>query len=171
MSLTLAYKEVPVPMALRLYLPQEWAQDQARRAAAKIPESITFATKGDIALAQIDAAVADGVRCGIVLADAGYGSSAAFRASLTQRGLLWAVGVQPTQKVYPADALLDMPTPSSMDRPPKYPHPSVPSVAAEQMIHTLSPKALRRCSWRSAAPKACSARTLRLCECALQAVC
>lgn len=147
-SLTLAYKEVPVPMALRLYLPQEWAQDPARRAAAKVPESIIFETKGDIALAQIDAALADGVRFGIVLADAGYGSSAAFRASLTQRNLLWAVGVLPTQKVYPADVQLNMPIPSSMGRPPKYPHPSVPSVSVEQMINTLSPKVLRRCSWR-----------------------
>lgn len=71
-SLTLAHKEVPVPIALRLYLPEDWAQDKARRAAAKVPESITFETKGEIALAQIDAALADGVRFGMVLADAGY---------------------------------------------------------------------------------------------------
>jgi SRSO17 transposase len=37
----------------------------------------------------------------MVLADAGYGSSAGFRAGLTQRGLRREVGVQPTQKVYP----------------------------------------------------------------------
>jgi SRSO17 transposase len=112
------------------------------------PESITFEAKGDIALAQIDAARADGVRFGIVLADAGYGSSAAFRANLTQRGLLWAVGVQPTQKVYPAHVQLNVPISSSMGRPPTYPHPSVPSVSVEPTINTLSPKALRRCSWR-----------------------
>jgi SRSO17 transposase len=100
-SLTLACKEVPVPIALRLYLPEDWAQDEARRAAAKVPESITFEAKGDIALAQIDAALADGVRFGMVLADAGYGSSAGFRAGLTQRGLRWAVGetrVAPTKR-------------------------------------------------------------------------
>jgi SRSO17 transposase len=84
-SLTLARKEVLVPIALRLSLPENWAQDEARRAAAKVPESSTFETKGDIALAQIDAALADGVRFGMVLADAGYGSSASFRAGLTQR--------------------------------------------------------------------------------------
>jgi len=67
-SLTLACNEVPVPIALRLYLPE----DEARRAAAKVPEQVTFASKGDIALEQIDAARADGVRFGIVLADAGF---------------------------------------------------------------------------------------------------
>src|SRR5205085_977576 len=73
---------------------------------AKVPESITFATKGDIALEQIDVARAQGVRFGIVLADAAYGMSAKFRAGLSARGLLWAVGVLPAQKVYPADVTL-----------------------------------------------------------------
>ncbi|MDB5743139.1 MAG: putative transposase [Polaromonas sp.] len=157
-SLTLAHKEVPVPIALRLYLPEDWAQDKARRAAAKVPESITFETKGDIALAQIDAALADGVRFSMVLADAGYGSSAGFRAGLTQRGLRWAVGVQPTQKVYPADVRLDVPADPSVGRPAKHPRPSAPSVSAGQMIETLGPKALRRCSWRSGTKGMLSAR-------------
>jgi SRSO17 transposase len=107
-SLTLAQQEVPVLIALRLYLPKDWVQDKVRRAQAKVPESISFETKDDIALAQIDIALANGVRFGTVLADAGYGSSADFRAGLTQRGLLWAVGVQPTQKVYPADVELSV---------------------------------------------------------------
>lgn len=164
-SLTLAHKEVPVPIALRLYLPEDWAQDEARRAAAKVPESITFEPKGDIALAQIDAALADGVRFGIVLADAGYGSSASFRAGLTQRGLRWAVGVQPTQKVYPADVTLDMPANPPVGRPAKYAKPSVPSVSVVQMIAMLGPKALRRCSWRCGTKGMLSARfaAVRVC--------
>jgi SRSO17 transposase len=148
-SLTLAQQEVPIPIALRLYLPKDWASDEARRAQAKVPESISFETKGDIALAQIDIALADGVRFDTVLADAGYGSSADFRAGLTQRGLRWAVGVQPTQKVYPADVTLDMPANAPVGRPVKHAKPSVPSVSVVQMIDMLGPKALRRCSWRN----------------------
>jgi SRSO17 transposase len=148
-SLTLAQQEVPIPIALRLYLPKDWASDEARRAQAKVPESILFETKGDIALAQIDIALADGVRFDTVLADAGYGSSADFRAGLTQRGLRWAVGVQPTQKVYPADVTLDMPANAPVGRPVKHAKPSVPSVSVVQMIDMLGPKALRRCSWRN----------------------
>jgi SRSO17 transposase len=72
-SLTLAQKEVPVPNALRLYLPKDWAQDKARRVQAKVPESISFETKGDIALPQIDIALVNSMRFGTVLADTGYG--------------------------------------------------------------------------------------------------
>jgi SRSO17 transposase len=164
-SLTLAQKEVPVPIALRLYLPEDWAQDDARRAEAKVPQSITFETKGDIALAQIDAALADGVRFAMVLADAGYGSSAGFRAGLTQRGLRWAGGVQPTQKVYPADVTLDMPANPPLGRPAKYAKPSIPSVSVMQMIDTLGPKALQRCSWRCGTKGMLSARfaAVRVC--------
>ncbi|GAC1532499.1 MAG: IS701-like element ISBj9 family transposase [Ramlibacter sp.] len=157
-SLTLAREEVPVPIALRLYLPEDWAQDEARRAAAKVPESITFATQGDLALAQIDIALAEGVRFGMVLADAGYGSSAAFRAGLSARGLRWAVGVQPTQKVYPADVELDVRVNPGAGRPAKYPRPSTPSMSVVQMIEALGAKALRRCSWRSGTKGMLSAR-------------
>jgi SRSO17 transposase len=93
--------------------------------------------------------LANGVRFGTILADAGYGSSADFRAGLTQRGLRWAVGVQPTQKVYPADVELSVQANPGVGRPAKYPRPSTPSVSVVQMIDMLGPKALRRCSWRS----------------------
>jgi SRSO17 transposase len=79
---------MPVAIAFRLYLPEDRAQDQAPRAAARIPKSTAFEARADFALAQIDAALADGMRFGTVLADTGHGSSAAFRPGLTQRGLL-----------------------------------------------------------------------------------
>lgn len=157
-SLTLARREVPVPLALRLYLPQDWAQDEERRARAKVPESIVFEPKTQIALAQIDAALADGVRFGIVLADAGFGSSAEFRAGLTARGLLWAVGVLPTHKVYPADVTLEEPKKSARGRPGKHPRPLTPSVQAKDMIESLGPHALRRYSWRNGTKGVLSAR-------------
>ena len=157
-SLTLAREEVPVPIGLRLYLPEDWAQDEARRAAARVPESVGFMTKGDIALAQIDAARAEAVRFGIVLADAGYGASAQFRAGLSARGLLWAVGVLPTHKVYPADVRLSAAPRPARGRPAKQPQPSAPSVAAKDMIAALGPRALRRYSWRNGTKGALAAR-------------
>src|SRR5919112_1731032 len=110
-SLTLAGREVPVPVGLRLFLPEEWSRDPERCAAAGVPEDEVLArAKGAIALAELDRLIAAGVRFGVVLADAGYGASAAFRHGLSERGLTWAVGIPRNQKVYDVDVELIPPT-------------------------------------------------------------
>ena len=53
-------KLVRLPIAYRLYLPEEWVEDAARRKKARIPEEVTFKTKRLIALEQIRTAVAAG---------------------------------------------------------------------------------------------------------------
>src|SRR4051794_2645491 len=58
-TLSLANRTASLPVAYRLYLPQEWADDPARHQKAGVPEEITFQTKPEIALDQIRAA-ADG---------------------------------------------------------------------------------------------------------------
>jgi len=148
-SLTLARDEVPVPLALRLYLPETWASDPERRARAKVPAAVTFQTKGDLALAELDRVTAAGVRFGLVLANAGYGTAAEFRSGLTARGLRWAVGILGVQKVYPADVTLAPPMQGPTGRPQKHPVPSVTSVPVETMIDALGPRAFRRLSWRT----------------------
>src|SRR5918911_1816047 len=82
-SLTLAGREVPVPVGLRLFLPERWTGDPARCAAAGVPEAeVVPRSKGEIAPAQLDRLRAAGLRFGIVLADARYRASAAFRPGL-----------------------------------------------------------------------------------------
>ncbi len=79
-SLTLARGEVPVMVALRLFLPESWTSDAARLKRAGVPvEHRAARTKPEMALAEIDRVIAAGVRFGCVLADAGYGLSAPFR--------------------------------------------------------------------------------------------
>src|ERR1700719_3072402 len=99
-SLTLARGEVPVMVALRLFLPDSWISDQQRLQRAGVPvEYRTPRSKPEIALAEIDRAMAANVRFGCVLADAGYGLSAPFRQGLTARKLAWAVGIPRHLKV------------------------------------------------------------------------
>jgi SRSO17 transposase len=61
-SLTLARHEVPVPLALRLYLPEVWTDDRARLVKAGVPEPLRrHRSKSEIALAELDRVLAAGV--------------------------------------------------------------------------------------------------------------
>ena len=60
---------------------------------------MTFASKPDLALEMLAHAKPNGIPAGIVLADAGYGDSSAFRAGGRQLGLHFAVGIQLGAKV------------------------------------------------------------------------
>ena len=101
-TLSLANHAASLPVAYRLYLPEDWAGDAARRKKARVPDEITFKTKANIALDQIKAALASGAPKGVVLADAAYGTNGAFRAALTAMGLAYAVGVQSNTSVWAA---------------------------------------------------------------------
>ena len=138
-SLTLARGEVPVMVALRLFLPDSWTSDIPRLKRARVPvEHRTPRSKPEIALAEIDRAMAANIRFGCVLADAGYGLSAPFRQGLTERGLAWAVGIPRHQKVYPVDVKLIWPITKARGKPRKHHVPDILSIAAEQML--ASPK-------------------------------
>jgi SRSO17 transposase len=100
-SLSLATDFASLPIAYRLYLPEEWADDRARCAKAGVPEEVTFEAKPQIALDQIRAGVEAGVPLGVVLADAGFGNGSDFRDELTGMDLEYAVGVLPTTSVWP----------------------------------------------------------------------
>jgi len=80
-------------IGMRLYLSEAWASDKKRRASVGIPADIEFRTKWKLSLAQIEAALKDGVRPHVVLADAGYGDATAFRNGLEALHLPYVVGV------------------------------------------------------------------------------
>ena len=133
-SLTLARDEVPVMVALRLFLPESWTSDLARLKRAGVPvEYRTARTKPEIALAEIDRVIATGVRFACVLADAGYGLSAPFRHGLTARNLVWAVGIPRHLKVYPVDVRLLWPV-ARRGRPRRRHVPDILSMPAEDML-------------------------------------
>jgi SRSO17 transposase len=133
-SLTLACGEVPIMLALRLFLPESWSGNRARLKRAGVPvEYQARRTKSEVALAEIDRVIAAGVRFGCVLADAGYGMSAAFRQGLTARKLVWAVGIPRHLKVYPVDVQMIWPV-AARGRPRLRHIPDTLSIAAEDML-------------------------------------
>jgi SRSO17 transposase len=99
-SLSLATLEGSLPLSYRLYLPREWTDDKPRCKRAGVPKNIRFATKGEIAWTQIEAALTADIPRGTVLMDAGYGDEAALRDRLTEQGLTYAVGIKPLTAVW-----------------------------------------------------------------------
>ena len=144
-SVTLASREVPVMVGLRLFLPEAWTDDPERMTRAGVPPDRQQAlTKPEIAIEEIDRVIASGARFGCVLADAGYGSSGPFRQALSKRGLLWAVGLSRRQTVYPADVALVFPV-AKTGRSRKHHIPDKPAISAEAM---LTDEKWRKVSWR-----------------------
>ncbi|CAL4869093.1 IS701 family transposase ISBj6_B [Asticcacaulis sp. MM231] len=144
-SVTLASREVPVMVGLRLFLPESWTNDVARMNRARVPQECQVAlTKPEIAIEEIDRVIASGARFGCVLADAGYGSSGPFREALSKRDLLWAVGISRRQNVYQADVGLIFPE-AATGRRRKYHVPDDVAVSAEKM---LADGKWKKVSWR-----------------------
>ena len=125
--------------------------DAVRRQAAGVPEEVAFATKPAIALAQMRSALDQGVRAGVVLADAGYGDETAFRDGITTLGLLYAVGIRPATTVWvPGTAPLPpKPWVGRGARPTKLRRaPGNEPVSARALAMSLPPQAWQTVAWR-----------------------
>jgi SRSO17 transposase len=99
-SLSVANHEASLPVAYRLYLPQEWAKDRKRCRKVGIPSTVRFMTKPQIALAQIKSALAGGIPRGVVLMDAGYGRDGNLRQELRAMGLTYVAAIQSSPLVW-----------------------------------------------------------------------
>ena len=150
-SLSVATWSSSLPVAWRLYLPKEWAEDTERRQKAEVPEEIEFQTKPEIALDQIRAMVEASVVRGVVLADAAYGINTEFRQGLTELGLQYIVGVQSSLTVWePGKQPLPAKPRAKMGRPPRLLQRSADHkpIAVKQLAMSLSSAAFREVSWR-----------------------
>jgi SRSO17 transposase len=102
-SLSVATAGEQVPIDIELYVPESWASDKARRRAARIPESVLFKTKSELAMGLMSRAVDDGIPGEVVLADADYRRSHVFRDFVRFKGLDYAVAVPAEARVWLLD--------------------------------------------------------------------
>src|SRR3569833_1954032 len=77
-----------------LYLPEEWAKDSKRRQHTKVPASVAFATKPQLAQQMLTAALDAGVPAAFVTADSVYGNDAPLRAWLQNRRQAYVLAIK-----------------------------------------------------------------------------
>ena len=150
-SLSVATWDASLPIAYRLYLPQDWVENAERREKAEVPEEVEFQTKPEIALDQIRAAAAAQVARGVVLTDAAYGIHTEFREGLTQLELQYVVGVQSSLTVWePGKQPLPAKPRGKMGRPPRLLQRTADHqpVSVKQLAMSLPSSAFQDISWR-----------------------
>lgn len=160
-SVSLACEQGSLPVAWRLYLPHEWADDDERRRKAGVPEDVQFATKPQIALQQLEALLAQGAPRHCVLADAGYGVDTAFRQRLSELGLPYVVGITSAVVVWPPGVEPLPPKPySGKGRPPVMPRRTSrrQPMSVKALAQSLPGTAFQTISWREGTNETLSSR-------------
>jgi len=160
-SISLATEQASVPVAYRLYLPREWAEDPQRRRKAGVPDELRFATKIEIALQQLETLLGEGAPRHCVLADAGYGVNQAFRQRLTELGLSYVVGITSAVVVWPPGIEPLAPRPyRGRGRPPVAPRRTRARqpLSVKTLALQLPASAFQTISWREGTNQTLSGR-------------
>lgn len=98
-----------LPLGWSLYLPEEWCDDELRRTRAKVPASVAFETKPQLADGLIEQASGWQVPLAPILADSAYGDDSAFRTRLHARELEYLLAVSAQLSVYAPETTFSVP--------------------------------------------------------------
>jgi SRSO17 transposase len=147
------------PLSWRLFLPAGWDDAEAadeeavaairvRRARAGIPDDQRHRTKWRLALDMLDELAGWGLVPPVVVADAGYGITAAFREELTARGWPYVVQVQGDLTAHPAEAAPELIDYSGLGPHPKPRYRTRPAGLREHVLAAGHDAAVEVC-WRN----------------------
>ena len=156
-SLSIANDHASLPVAYRLYLPQSWANDAARRKKAGVPEDVEFKTKPQIALEQIKWACETGLPRGMVIVDAGYGVEAKFRNEISELRLKYVAGVKTTNTVWAPDMFASPQAAKS-----RRGHKESTPISVEELAVALPTSSWRTIRWRDGTNEVLSSRFARI---------
>jgi SRSO17 transposase len=145
-SLHWSSAEASCPILWRLYLPKQWLEDTGRAAEVKLPAGTAYRSKTELALEVIDQAIGWELPRLPVVADSFYGNDFGFRQALRQRGLTYAVQVEPTTVVWTEDPHRPLPPPKQKGRPRKY--PPLEALPRPRDLRTLAEQ-LPASTWRT----------------------
>jgi SRSO17 transposase len=164
-SLSIANHHASLPVAYRLYLPQDWAEDGERRGKAGVPEDVSFKTKPEIALEQLRWACEADLPRGVVLMDAAYGNNSDLRADITALELTYVAGIQSNTTVWaPGTKPLPAKKWPGRGRPPKLLRRDTEHqpVSVKALARGLPKRAWRTIPWREGAAERLSSRFARV---------
>jgi SRSO17 transposase len=143
-----------------LYLPQSWSEDANRRAATRIPSTVSFQEKWRHALTLIRRARAAGLHLTAVVADAEFGDITAFRRLLHQWQLPYALGVSRQLTVFRGTPAVHIPPSPRTGRPRSQlvlVHDTRP-ITVRTVALALPARAWRRVTWRNGTNRPWAAR-------------
>jgi len=158
-SLSIANHHASLPVAYRLYLPQDWVGDGERRRKVGVPEEIGFKTKLEIALEQIRWACKAGLARGVVLMDSGYGRDGKLRLNITALGLTYVAGILSNTLVWAPGTRPQQPGHARPKRG-RWGQPQLISV--KELALGLPAKAWRTIKWREGTAEWLSSRFARV---------
>jgi SRSO17 transposase len=137
------------PLGWALYLPEEWCEDQERRAKAKVPEEVTFKTKPQLGVELVEQAAEWEVPAAPVLGDAAYGENTELRDRLDDAGREYVLAVGPTTTVFAPEASFEVPERTGKTgRPRTRPRPDREPESIGGLIARLGPGRAQTVSFR-----------------------
>jgi SRSO17 transposase len=145
-SISAVTPQASCPINWRLYLPEEW-DDDARRAACRVPDDARHAPKWKLALDMIDELIGWGIEPPPVLGDAAYGDITDLRLGLEERDIGYVLDVKPITSALPEDAEPERPAWSGRGRPPT-PRYRRPFSSLAELALAAGPEARVEVSWR-----------------------
>src|SRR5262245_400788 len=156
-SLSIANAHASLPVAYRLYLPRSWANDNARRMKAGVPEDVAFKTKPQIALEQFKWACEAGLPRGVVIVDAGYGVEAKFRSEISALKLKYVAGIKTTNTVLVPDTFG-----STLAVNSRRGHNESTPISVEKLALALPKSSWRTIRWRDGTNEVLTSRFARV---------
>jgi SRSO17 transposase len=158
-SLSIANHAASLPVAWRLYLPQDWSKDRARRKQAGVPKEIKFKTKPEIALEQIRWACEAGLPRGVGLMDTAYGNDSRLRAGMTELGVTYVASILPNTLMW-RSGTAPRPTGKPLNNTGRRDQPEL--ISAREVMQGLPKSAWRVVKWREGSADWLSSRFARV---------
>ena len=144
--LSYATKDAHVFLDRELYLPEDWARDRTRRAEARVPQEVGFATKSQQAIAMLERAWEHGVPMRWVTGDEVYGDAPRLRETIQAHGRFYVLAVSATTRVWTERPEIEEPAEQTGGRPRRAPRLAKGAPTARMVSEVIA--SLPRSAWK-----------------------